>query len=144
MLFNWWPPVLDPSTIEFLHNIRDLLKACYPLWALAAGILVALSCILSFHLIFRHLAAPGPAWARTVTVRILIRVPFYSLESIVSLACRLNKAENDIILLTQKGFECIVIFGFTKLIVGLLGGVDRFTGLYPWKSASTWRRCAGS
>ena len=32
-------------------------------------------------------------------------------------------------MLTQKGFECIVIFGFTKLVVGLLGGVDCFTGL---------------
>lgn len=88
---------------------------------LGSSVFVLAACANSARLTRRHLRAPGPEGARTCTVRILLMVPVYSIESWLALVLRASDF-NKLAALLRKGYESVVVLSFARLLLAWLGG----------------------
>lgn len=90
---------------------------------LGSLVFVLAACANSARLTRRHLRAAGPEVARTCTVRILLMVPVYSIESWLALVSRASDF-NKLAALLRKGYESVVVLSFAGLLLAWLGGPE--------------------
>lgn len=86
------------------------------------GFVVA-SCANFAWLTWRHLLTSGPSDVRAWTIRILLIVPLYSIESWLALVLRAGDF-NKVLALLRKGYECVVVLSFVELLLAWLGGPE--------------------
>jgi len=84
---------------------------------------VVAACLNSAHLTRRHLVTSGPRSVRSSTVRILLMVPVYSIESWLALVLRAGDF-NKVLALVRKGCESVVVISFVELLLEWLGGAE--------------------
>lgn len=93
-------------------------------WVFLGSLLFVLAaCANSARLTRRHLRTPGPEDVRTCTVRILLMVPVYSIESWLALVLRASDF-NKVAALLRKGYESVVVLSFAELLLAWLGGPE--------------------
>lgn len=93
-------------------------------WPLVGSLAcVVCACTNSALLTRRHLRTAGPRAVRAATVRILLMVPLYSVESFLALVCGASEFNNVLVVL-RKGYECLVVLAFAELLLVWLGGLE--------------------
>ncbi|XAR52396.1 hypothetical protein NMG60_11020468 [Bertholletia excelsa] len=94
-----------------------------PSWAtLTAGAFVVVTLTLSFYLLFEHLSAYKNPEEQKFLIGVILMVPCYAVESLVSLA---NPGISVDIGILRDCYESFAMYCFGRYLVACLGGEDR-------------------
>lgn len=94
-----------------------------PSWATAiAGTLVLVTLTLSVYLVFDHLSAYKNPEEQKFLIGVILMVPFYSIESFISLAQPSISVYCEIL---RDCYEAFAMYAFGRYLVACLGGEER-------------------
>lgn len=93
-------------------------------WAMGlAAVSVAIACIASFALIYRHLRYNKHPVLRTLTIRILLMVPIYAVQAFFGLVLHVKyQLTSELLTTFREVYEAIVIFSVLQFLLVCIGG----------------------
>eukprot|EP00930_Biecheleria_cincta_P066948 TRINITY_DN5329_c1_g1_i1.p1 TRINITY_DN5329_c1_g1~~TRINITY_DN5329_c1_g1_i1.p1 ORF type:complete len:411 (-),score=63.40 TRINITY_DN5329_c1_g1_i1:58-1290(-) len=103
---------------------HEVAGVCMHVWAMAlAAVSVAVSCVASFALIYRHLRYNKHPVLRTLTIRILLMVPIYAVQAFCGLVLHVKyQLTSELLTTFREVYEAIVIFSVLQLLLVCIGG----------------------
>jgi len=97
---------------------------------------VIFTCILTVHLAMQHFRENPHDVLRACTVRILLLVPLYSVESFLQICVLRHRfVVVDAVRCIRKFYEAVVVFSFLQLVLVSAGGPDKIVELFPQNEA---------
>ncbi|KAI5592758.1 hypothetical protein POPTR_004G204600v4 [Populus trichocarpa] len=115
----------ESQAMEYLQDliVYLLIRFSTPLWStLISGAFVLISLSLSFYLLFEHLSAYKNPEEQKFLIGVILMVPFYAVESFVSL---LDPSISVDIEILRDCYESFAMYCFGRYLVACLGGEER-------------------
>ncbi|KAJ6927801.1 protein LAZ1-like isoform X1 [Populus alba x Populus x berolinensis] len=113
----------ESQAMEYLQDLIVYIRFSTPLWStLISGAFVLISLSLSFYLLFEHLSAYKNPEEQKFLIGVILMVPFYAVESFVSL---LDPSISVDIEILRDCYESFAMYCFGRYLVACLGGEER-------------------
>lgn len=123
--------------MEIISGYLSPILAAYspPAWATAiAGVFVVITLSLSMYLLLQHLSAYKNPEEQKFLIGVIVMVPFYAIESYVSLAKPSISAYCGIL---RDCYESFAMYCFGRYLVACLGGEERTIAFMKREGGST-------